>query len=94
MEIIKVATWQNLADTLKKYVNEDTIGKYMRGNVHMVKQILDRETARAGDGQGHGAGDVDVLRFQASYKRCKLFTCRTILWGTTTCNVYSIRAFL
>ncbi len=30
VEVIKVATWQNLADTLTKYVNRYTIGKFMK----------------------------------------------------------------
>ena len=31
VEIIKVPTWENLADTLTKYVNKETIGKHMNG---------------------------------------------------------------
>ena len=31
VEIIKVPTWENLADTLTKYVNKETVGKHMTG---------------------------------------------------------------
>ena len=31
VEIQKVGTWENIADTLTKYVNKDTIGKHMKG---------------------------------------------------------------
>ena len=31
VEIVKVPTWENLADTLTKYVNNETIGKHMIG---------------------------------------------------------------
>ena len=31
MEIIKVSTWEKLADTLTKYVNKDAVGKHMKG---------------------------------------------------------------
>ena len=31
VEIVKVPTWENIADTLTKYVNKESIGKHMRG---------------------------------------------------------------
>ena len=31
MEIVKVPTWENIADSLTKYVNKESIGKHMKG---------------------------------------------------------------
>ena len=31
VEIVKVPTWENIADTLTKYVNKEAIGKHMKG---------------------------------------------------------------
>ena len=31
VEIVKVPTWENIADTLTKYVNKESIGKHMKG---------------------------------------------------------------
>ena len=65
VDIVKVPTWENIADTLTKYVNKEAIGKHMKGagphyedGRHELMPELDM-TSELEEGWFHEGGDED-----------------------------------
>ena len=65
VEVIKIATWENLADTLTKYVSKDAIGKHMKGSAswfeggrhELMPEVDDDEEDEGGWFDEEGQGD-------------------------------------